>query len=144
MTMSTLRVITSFKFRTRSLLIQVLFRSSLNKFSGSIVAMLRTSSVFTSVFLACASIVSADFDQFYFSSNATDFVCPGLGFGCIPPMICARESVTNLYYCCEPGATDAVCWKGASDCDGGSKKTPSGSQQSCSSGSNAFCCLKTR
>ncbi|KAF2628584.1 hypothetical protein BU25DRAFT_448019 [Macroventuria anomochaeta] len=106
--------------------------------------MLRTSPILIAVFLACASIVSADFDDFYFASNATQYICPGIGFGCIPPMICAHESVTDLYYCCMPGATDAVCWKGASACDGGSSKLPSGSQQSCSSGDNAFCCLKSR
>ncbi|KAF3046957.1 hypothetical protein E8E12_009453 [Didymella heteroderae] len=104
----------------------------------------RTSSTILTGLLTCASIVSADFDKFFFASNATEYVCPGIGFACIPPMICSHESVTDLYYCCAPGATDAVCWKGSASCDGGNKKTPSGGQQSCSSGDNAFCCLKSR
>ncbi|KAF1927547.1 uncharacterized protein M421DRAFT_393067 [Didymella exigua CBS 183.55] len=106
--------------------------------------MLRTSPTLTAVLLACTRIVSADFDEFFFASNATEYVCPGIGFACTPPMICSHESVTDLYYCCAPGAIDAVCWKGSASCDGGDEKTPSGSQQSCSSGDNAFCCLKSR
>lgn len=106
--------------------------------------MLGTSSLLTVVLLASTRTVSADFDKFFFASNATEYVCPGIGFACTPPMICSHESVTDLYYCCMPGATDGVCWKGSSSCDGEGGKSPSGSQQSCSSGDNAFCCLKSR
>ncbi|KZM18424.1 hypothetical protein ST47_g10436 [Ascochyta rabiei] len=117
---------------------------SLSSQGIAVIVMLRISQILSSILLVCASVVTADFDQFYFSSNATNYVCPGIGFGCKPPMICAHESVTDQFYCCAPGATDAVCWKGSPACDGGSKQTPSGGQQSCSSGTNAFCCLKSR
>ena len=110
----------------------------------SFFTMLRTLPALASTLLVCATLVSAEFDDFFFSSNATEYVCPGIGFACNPPMICSHESLTDQYYCCAPGATDAVCWKGSPSCDGGNDQTPSGSQQSCSSGENAFCCLKNR
>ncbi|KAJ4987673.1 hypothetical protein SVAN01_06840 [Stagonosporopsis vannaccii] len=106
--------------------------------------MLRVSPILATILFACTRTVSADFDDFFFASNATRYVCPGIGFACEPPMICAHEAITDVYYCCIPGATDAVCWKGSASCDGGDERMPSGSQQSCSSGNNAFCCLKSR
>ncbi|ORY12422.1 hypothetical protein BCR34DRAFT_300271 [Clohesyomyces aquaticus] len=86
--------------------------------------------------------VLADYDKFYFSSNATNWQCDGISFQCPAPQVCAHESLLDKYYCCGPGK-DSVCWSGAQDC-GGSNGAPSSNQVGCGSGVNAFCCLNTR
>lgn len=106
--------------------------------------MLRVSPILATLLLASAATVSAEFKDFFFTSNATKYKCNGTGLVCKPPRICAYEPTIQMYYCCASGAIDAECWKLSPDCDGENESTPSGSQQSCSSGINAFCCLKTR
>jgi hypothetical protein len=88
--------------------------------------------------------VRAGYDIFEFSANATDFLCEGTGFKCPPPSVCSHDVITDQWYCCIPGADDAVCWKQSPTCDGDDAKKPSGGQQACSGGENAFCCLKDR
>jgi hypothetical protein len=88
--------------------------------------------------------VRAVYDNFEFSTNATDFLCGGTGFACPPPSLCSHDVITNLWYCCIPGATDAVCWKQSPACTGEGTQKPSGGQRQCDSGENAFCCLKER
>ena len=97
-----------------------------------------------SLLLARLTPVRAGYNDFQFATNATEFRCEGTGFGCPPPSVCSHDLFTDQWYCCIPGASDAVCWKQSPSCDGGSDGVPSGSQQSCSSGKSAFCCLKDR
>ncbi|CAE7028090.1 hypothetical protein CFE70_004034 [Pyrenophora teres f. teres 0-1] len=91
--------------------------------------------------------VHAAFSDFYFAGNngssSTPRTCPGSSFVCKSPNVCAFDDRLTKWYCCDAGAADAVCWGPNVACDGGNKHTPSGSQQACSSGSNAFCCLKS-
>ncbi|OAL06735.1 hypothetical protein IQ06DRAFT_321925 [Phaeosphaeriaceae sp. SRC1lsM3a] len=94
---------------------------------------------FISIALLGASIASAEYTQFQWP-NATSQVCPRMKYGCKPPAICAYAEPEKVWYCCVPGNKDEVCHTSAAGCDGGDKK-PSGAQQPCSSGVNAFCCL---
>ncbi|EDU47860.1 hypothetical protein PtrSN002B_011998 [Pyrenophora tritici-repentis] len=91
--------------------------------------------------------VHAAFSDFYFAGNngssSERRTCPGSSFACEPPNVCAYDDRLTKWYCCDAGAADAVCWGPNVACDGGDRRTPSGSQQVCSSGSNAFCCLKS-
>jgi len=96
--------------------------------------------------LATTLPVRGAFTEFFFAGNVGigDLkACPKSSFGCDAPSVCAFDDRTEKYYCCIPGSTDAVCWGPSSDCDGGDKRTPSGSQQACSTGINTFCCLKS-
>ncbi|KAF2470930.1 uncharacterized protein BDR25DRAFT_28302 [Lindgomyces ingoldianus] len=96
--------------------------------------------VFLSSLLLIPLRVVADYDQFYFSSNVTNWRCSKLAFDCIAPQVCAHESLLDKFYCCGPGS-DSVCWSGAQDCSG-SNGVPSSTQVGC--GNNAFCCLNNR
>ncbi|KAL2822885.1 hypothetical protein BJX63DRAFT_426722 [Aspergillus granulosus] len=49
------------------------------------------------------------FSDFYFTSNLTDFSCPGLGgFECLPPKACARDPNTGTTYCCDPASDSTI------------------------------------
>ncbi|RMZ71888.1 transmembrane alpha-helix domain-containing [Pyrenophora seminiperda CCB06] len=91
--------------------------------------------------------VHAAFSQFYFAGNngssSNPRTCPGNPFGCEAPKVCAFDDRIAKWYCCDADGSDAVCWGPNVGCDGGNQHTPSGSQQVCSSGDNAFCCLKS-
>ncbi|KAH7401966.1 hypothetical protein DE146DRAFT_449972 [Phaeosphaeria sp. MPI-PUGE-AT-0046c] len=94
---------------------------------------------FISIALLGISTASAEYTQFQWP-NATSSQCPRMKYTCKPPAICAFAEPEKVWYCCVPGNKDEVCHTSAAGCDGGSGK-PSGAQQSCSSGVNAFCCL---
>ncbi|KAF2165051.1 hypothetical protein M409DRAFT_55953 [Zasmidium cellare ATCC 36951] len=82
-------------------------------------------------------IASADYTNFYFNSSNG---CPGLGIGCTAPeSMCAYDSVNDKYYCCS-GSNYDICRAFAATC-GGSDGGPSSSQQTCTSGSDSWCCL---
>ncbi|KAF2823664.1 hypothetical protein CC86DRAFT_395760 [Ophiobolus disseminans] len=59
--------------------------------------------------------------------------------------MCSQDTLTKKFYCCEPGSTDSVCWKGRETCNGGTD-TPSDQQLGCiyrqSSGDVKYCCDK--
>ncbi|KAF2190433.1 hypothetical protein K469DRAFT_721292 [Zopfia rhizophila CBS 207.26] len=84
----------------------------------------------------------ADYDKFFFTSEASNWRCPGLRFNCPAPWVCAYDGLLDKHYCCGTGSED-ICWNGNTNC-GGADKTPSTNQIGCSSGQNAFCCLKDR
>ncbi|KAH6622002.1 hypothetical protein C7974DRAFT_377632 [Boeremia exigua] len=89
------------------------------------------------VFPALVSVVSAGFDSFEFSSNATNRICRNMKFKCRPPAICAHEKVADKYYCCHPGGkctgSKEVCTHGIA----------LAGQQLCDKNDTAFCCMKT-
>jgi len=91
--------------------------------------------------------INAAFSDFFFAGNngssSTLRACPGSPFPCEPPAVCAFDDRLTKWYCCDAGASDAVCWGPNVACNGGDEHTPSGSQQACSSPQNAFCCLKS-
>jgi hypothetical protein len=103
------------------------------------IKMARGIASFVSILLIGASTVTAEYTQFFWP-NATNQLCPNMKYACKPPAICARSDPQKIWYCCVPGDKDEVCHTSAAGCDGGSGK-PSGAQQPCSSGVNAFCCL---
>ena len=77
------------------------------------------------------------FKQYGFTSNVTDFVCPGWASGgytwkCQAPNACATETSTNKQYCCDAGD---VCWTTSSVCATG------GSTFTCTSSGSTWCCL---
>lgn len=94
------------------------------------------------------NLASAAFDNyvFFFAGNNGNSSaarrCGTMPFNCVPPSVCATDSLTKKQYCCVPGSKDEVCYVNSSSCGGGSSSQPSGSQLSCGSGANAFCCLK--
>jgi hypothetical protein len=94
-----------------------------------------------SIFVSTADAI---YTGVHFTSNQTDFLCPGFvrGLQCRPPQVCARDPATGKYYCCDPEG--GVCFAGAPQCDGGGQGQPSTSQIGCSSGENAYCCLAER
>ncbi len=76
------------------------------------------------------------FDNYFFTSNVTDFVCPGFSsFQCTAPNACARDPNTGRRYCCD--AAD-VCWTVTVDC------ARDGSTIDCGGGSTTWCCLDKR
>ncbi|OAL45411.1 hypothetical protein IQ07DRAFT_225064 [Pyrenochaeta sp. DS3sAY3a] len=95
--------------------------------------------------LARMALVAADFDSTFYATNSTKYYCNSkMGLSCPPPLVCSRDSLTKKTYCCRPGPVDSICWTAMdTKCDGGNGE-PSGSQIPCSSGNNAFCCLKNR
>lgn len=95
--------------------------------------------------LAQIALVAADFDSTFYATNSTKYYCNSkMGLSCPPPLVCSRDSLTKKTYCCRPGPVDSICWTAMdTKCDGGNGE-PSGSQIPCSSGNNAFCCLKGR
>ncbi|KAK7192131.1 hypothetical protein PSPO01_01703 [Paraphaeosphaeria sporulosa] len=86
----------------------------------------------------------AAYDKFHYTTEASNWRCPGMSWSCIAPSICAHDGLTDLYNCCDTDAEDAVCWNNATPCEGEEEKTPASNQIGCSSGANAFCCLKGR
>jgi hypothetical protein len=86
--------------------------------------------------------VSADYTDFFWPNN-TRF-CPGMGFECSLPRICAFDATVNKHYCCNPGRPEAKCWVSAPTCGAKGANAPSTVQQSCTFGSDVFCCLKER
>jgi len=70
--------------------------------------------------------VYANYDEFYFSSNAS---CPALPFKCSTPIsVCAHEGLLKKFYCC--GCNGGVCWTQGQTC-GGENGTPAGDQLQC-------------
>jgi hypothetical protein len=94
-----------------------------------------------SILLLGVSRATADYTNFQWTNQSVPN-CPNSGGECKPPAICARNNPSGVWYCCVPGDKDEVCHTIAAGCDGGGKGIPSGAQQTCSSGNNAFCCLK--
>ena len=94
--------------------------------------MLRTA-VFPVAALSLAHAVSAAYTEFFFATEESEWKCPGLGYGCQPPGVCAHDSLTDKYYCCGAGG-DAVCWTGSEECKGNALEC----------GGGDFCCLDGR
>ncbi|USP75419.1 uncharacterized protein yc1106_02693 [Curvularia clavata] len=109
--------------------------------------MLRETLQNTCLVLLSLSTTSAGFSDFFFAGNGGNAseprTCPGSPWDCPPPNICAHDDKLDKYYCCIPGSQDAVCWAPSDGCDGADSTTPGGNQQSCGSGINTFCCLKS-
>jgi len=73
------------------------------------------------------------FDNYFFTANATGYVCPGFGsFLCKPPNACARDPNTGTRYCCD---YNNVCWGLPTTC------ATDGSTLDCGSGTYTWCCL---
>ncbi|KAL1953456.1 hypothetical protein VTO42DRAFT_2794 [Malbranchea cinnamomea] len=86
--------------------------------------------------LTFASSALAAYDQFFFSTEEGDWLCPGLIFDCPPPRVCAYDRVLDKSYCCGPGE-DEVCWTGRSMlCQTGTTQ--------CGDENNPYCCLEER
>ncbi|KAF2727812.1 hypothetical protein EJ04DRAFT_529124 [Polyplosphaeria fusca] len=84
----------------------------------------------------------AEYDQFFFASQSSNWTCGDLGYKCPPPRACVHDTTLDKFYCCTNGDADGICWSGATDC--GANNQPEGNQIGCSSGENAFCCLANR
>ncbi|KAF2646530.1 hypothetical protein P280DRAFT_13122 [Massarina eburnea CBS 473.64] len=89
--------------------------------------------------------VAADYNQFYFPTNSTQFRCSGMGNVCPPPSVCAHDALTDVHYCCGTGSKDAVCWTNSQSCRGDDAQPASG-QLGCPSnaGPNTYCCRSGR
>lgn len=103
--------------------------------------MIRSATLSTVLLLGTSAF--AAYDKFHYATEASNWLCPGMSWSCIAPSICAHDGLTDLYNCCDTDADDAVCWNNSTPCDG-EKNTPGSNQIGCSSGANAFCCLKGR
>ncbi|KAF2438953.1 hypothetical protein P171DRAFT_476820 [Karstenula rhodostoma CBS 690.94] len=103
-----------------------------------------TRSAILSIALFLGTRAFAAYDKFHYTTEASNWLCPGMSWQCIAPSICAHDGLTDLYNCCDSDADDAVCWNNSTPCEGEDEKTPASNQIGCSSGSNAFCCLKGR
>ncbi|KAL2845940.1 hypothetical protein BJY01DRAFT_247451 [Aspergillus pseudoustus] len=84
------------------------------------------------------------YDDFYFTSNLTEYACPGFATSkCPPPRACARDSSTGRIYCCDhkdDGGPGSVCWAlGTGElnepCENGA------SDLQCRNGDYEWCCL---
>ncbi|KAH8817218.1 hypothetical protein F5884DRAFT_853641 [Xylogone sp. PMI_703] len=74
------------------------------------------------------------YDNYFFTSNVTSYVCPNFGDDqCKPPNACARDPNTGKRYCCD--AADNICWALTSTC------ANDGSTIDCGDGQNTWCCL---
>lgn len=93
------------------------------------------------LYLACRTVL-ADYDQFFFATQKSNWTCGDLYYECPPPRACVHDSTLDKFYCCTNGASDGVCWSGSTDC--GTDNKPESGQIGCSSGENAFCCLQNR
>lgn len=80
--------------------------------------------------------VNAAYSEYFFTSEASEWQCPDMGFGCIPPQVCAFDNVLNKHVCCDSGDKGAVCWNGASNCDANTVN--------CGDDGNRFCCLANK
>ncbi|KAM3070504.1 hypothetical protein ACMFMG_010326 [Clarireedia jacksonii] len=84
---------------------------------------------------------SDSFDNFYFTSNLTDYVCPGFGSArCPPPKACARDTRTGATYCCDTRDPNRpkmgrVCWNIGTNC------LKDGTTEDCGDGNYVWCCL---
>jgi hypothetical protein len=103
-----------------------------------------TRSAILSTVLLLGTRAFAAYDKFHYTTKASNWLCPGMSWQCITPSICAHDGLTNLYNCCDSDADDAVCWNNSTPCEGKEDNTPASNQIGCSSGANAFCCLKGR
>jgi len=75
------------------------------------------------------------FDDYFFTSNLTQYVCPDFGSNqCKPPNACARDPKSGKTYCCDSQAPH-VCWSTTEAC------AKDGSTSNCGDGQNAWCCL---
>ncbi len=73
------------------------------------------------------------FDNYFFTSNLTSFVCPGFSsFQCKEPNACARDPNTGKRYCCD---SNDVCWTITSNC------ATDGTTLDCGGGDSTWCCL---
>jgi hypothetical protein len=103
-----------------------------------------TRSAILSTALLLGTRAFAAYDKFHYTTEASNWLCPGMAWQCIAPSICAHDGLTDLYNCCDSDADDAVCWNNSTPCEGEEDNTPASNQIGCSSGANAFCCLKGR
>src|SRR4051812_9230932 len=84
---------------------------------------------------------SNSFDDFFFTSNLTKYVCPGFASArCQPPSACARDTRTGSTYCCDAREAKAptmgrVCWSIGTKC------ANDGTTKNCGDGDNVWCCL---
>ncbi|KAL5121664.1 hypothetical protein ACEQ8H_000350 [Pleosporales sp. CAS-2024a] len=95
---------------------------------------------------ARASPALAAFEQFYFAGNAQGNAtgphrCGDMLYDCIAPSMCSQDTLTQKWYCCEPGNQDGPCWTGATSCGGG-QGTPSGQQIGCTNLNVNYCCAQ--
>ncbi|KAF2714411.1 hypothetical protein K504DRAFT_496340 [Pleomassaria siparia CBS 279.74] len=95
--------------------------------------------IITTTFLLFASTALATYNEFYFSTFATAYKCPGSPFACNPPQACVHETLLDKWYCCAPGQ-GSVCWSPDQGCNG----TASENEIACGSGDHTYCCLKDR
>ncbi|EJT70872.1 hypothetical protein GGTG_11895 [Gaeumannomyces tritici R3-111a-1] len=82
----------------------------------------------------------AFYNDWFFTTNQTDFNCPN-SLPCPPPSkACARDPTNGARYCCD-GQPDAkskvgrVCWRGPTTC------RADGSTVDCSNSKRTWCCL---
>ncbi|KAL8413360.1 hypothetical protein RB594_004834 [Gaeumannomyces avenae] len=82
----------------------------------------------------------AFYNDWFFTTNKTDFNCPN-SLPCPPPSkACARDPTNGARYCCD-GQPDAkskvgrVCWRGPTTC------RADGSTVDCSNSKRTWCCL---
>lgn len=106
--------------------------------------MTRSAMLLLSAIFFLATRASAAYDKFHYATEASNWLCPGMHNTCVAPSICAHDSLTNMYNCCDTSSEDAVCWNHGSPCQGEGEKTPASNQIGCASGVDAFCCLKGR
>ncbi|KAF2829413.1 hypothetical protein CC86DRAFT_380123 [Ophiobolus disseminans] len=95
-----------------------------------------------SLLIVWAHTATADLKGFFWSNSSSRSCGPDFVYSCTAPEICVLSTPQSKHYCCMPGDKDGVCWTSAPRCDGGRTGEPGGAQISCSSGANAFCCLK--
>ncbi|EPE07581.1 hypothetical protein F503_00303 [Ophiostoma piceae UAMH 11346] len=81
------------------------------------------------------------FNDYYFTSNRSDYTCPGFGdSACPPPKACARDPNTGRRYCCDyqHPPYKGVCWALAKKC------ASDGSTVDCGTGDDTWCCIDGR
>lgn len=91
--------------------------------------------------LAALSLIHAAhaaYTEFFFTTEESEWKCPGAFFDCPPPQICAHDSLVDKYYCCGPG-DDAVCWTNSIQCDGNTVGCGEDEE-----GAPLYCCLDER
>ena len=81
------------------------------------------------------------FNDYYFTSNLSDYTCPGFrNSACPPPKACARDPNTGRRYCCDyrHPPYKGVCWALRQDC------ASDGSTVDCGTGDTTWCCVDGR
>jgi hypothetical protein len=61
-------------------------------------------------------------------------------YECPAPNMCSKDTLTQKWYCCEPGNKVGPCWTGATKCEGSTTDKPSQQQTGCTNLGVDYCC----